>query len=97
MEALVLGMGRDSSAYMEQIDGWSDEGEVLVIEVDGKATPTATVEELEKRRQKRDKKKSCCKRHRNKNRRNCRTKKQRRKKGDKSKNGRSITLVVIYT
>jgi hypothetical protein len=97
IEALVLGMGRDGWAYMEQIEGWADEGEILVIEVDGKATPTARAEELIKRRQKRGNKKSCCKRHRNKNKRQCGTKKQRRKKGDKSKNGRSITLVVIYT
>lgn len=97
IESLVLGMGRDSAAYMEQIEGWVDDGEILVIEVDGKATPTAKAEELKKRRGKRKEKKSCCKRHRNKSKRQNRGKKHRRKKGDKSKNGRSITLVVMYT
>jgi hypothetical protein len=97
IEALVLGMGRDSSAYMEQVQPRPDEGEILVLEVDGKATPTATEEELEKRRGKRKKEKSCCQRHRNRNKRQSGCKKKRRKKGDKSKNGRSITLVVIYT
>ena len=97
MESLVLGMGGDSSAYMEQVDGWPDEGEVLVIEVDGKATPTARDEELKKRRTKRKKDKSCCQRHRSRNKRQSSAKKKRRKKGDKSKNGRSITLVVMYT
>ena len=32
-------MGRDGSCYMEQME-YPEEGEVLVIEVDGKATPT---------------------------------------------------------
>ena len=97
IEALVLGMGRDSSAYIEQVDAPEGDGEILVIEVDGKATPTAREEELEKRRGKRKKETSCCQRHRGKIKRGKRSKKKRRKKGDKSKNGRSITLVVMYT
>jgi len=77
------------------------EGEVLVIEVDGKATPTATEEELAKRRGPRVPKQatSCpcgCQRHRGQCQRRTR-KRARRRKGDKSKNGRSITLVVMYT
>jgi hypothetical protein len=81
---------------MEEVVTTKDDGEVLVIEVDGKATPTATEDELTKRRGKRHSKKcSCgCQRHRAKI---TRGKRQRRKKGDKSKNGRSITLVVMYT
>lgn len=78
-----------------------EDGEQLVIEVDCKATPTATEEELNKRRGKRAKSKKCCKcgcqRHRGKSKRlqsNCG---KRRKRGDKSKNGRSITLVAMYT
>ncbi len=97
IECLVLGLGRDASVYMEQVVDYPDEGEVLVIEVDGKASPTATSEELSKRRGKR-KKKACgcnCQRHRRKACKPCRRK--RRKKGDKSKNGRSATLVVMYT
>ena len=96
---LVLGMGRDSSLYMEYTEAPKDDGEVLVIEVDGKATPTATEEELNKRRGKRKKNKATCNcsRHRSKHKRQHRCKKKRRKKGDKSKNGRSITLVVMYT
>jgi len=97
IEALVLGMGRDASTYMEEMPGYSGEGEILVIEVDGKATPTAREDELKKRRRKKEKQTCCCQRHRSKNRRQCRCKRKRRKKGDKSKNGRSITLVVMYT
>ncbi len=99
IQALVIGMGRDAPAYMEQVDAPADDGDVLVIEVDGKATPTAREEELQKRRGKRKKTKLACScpRHRGKHKRQCRCKRKRRKRGDKSKNGRSITLVVMYT
>ena len=99
IQHLVLGMGRETIAYMDQLDAPEDDGEVLVIEVDGKATPTATEDELHKRRGKRNPKKHACTcpRHRNKLKRKCRCKKKRKEKGDKSKNGRSITLVVMYT
>lgn len=97
IEELVLGIGREAGPYMETVDPPDGEGEVLVIEPDGKATPTATEEELAKRRTKRDKnKKSCCQRHRGKEKRKG-YKRKRRKKGDKSKNGRSATIVVMYT
>lgn len=97
IQHLVLGMGRDTIAYMEHLDAPEGDGDILVIEVDGKATPTATDEELQKRRGKRKPKKHACTcpRHRNKLKRKCRCKKKRREKGDKSKNGRSITLVVM--
>jgi len=99
IQHLVLGMGRDTMAYMEQLEAPEGEGDVLVIEVDGKATPTATEDELKKRRGKRKPNKHLCScpRHRNKLKRKCRCKKKRKEKGDKSKNGRSITLVVMYT
>jgi hypothetical protein len=73
---------------------------VLVIEVDGKAVPTATDEELDKRRasQKHGRKCPCgCQRHRGRQARQARGSKKRRRKGDKSKNGRSATLVAMYT
>jgi hypothetical protein len=92
-------MGKDSGTYMEQAPAPTDDGEVLIIEVDGKATPTATEAELQKRRGKRHAKPHACgcARHRGKAKRACRGKKKRRQPGDKSKNGRSITLVVMYT
>jgi len=94
---LVLGLGRQAGGYMEIAVAPEGDGAVLIIEVDGKATPTATEEELEKRRKKRGKnKKGCCQRHRGKEKRKGKWRK-RRKKGDKSKNGRSITIVVMYT
>ena len=74
IEQLVLGLGQQASAYMETLGQYDDDGEVLIIEVDGKATPTATQQELKKRRGKRNKNKSkcqcpgkgTCQRHRNK-------------------------------
>jgi len=99
VEHLVLGLGSRGWAYMESAPPPRGDGEVLVIEVDGKATPTATEEELAKRRGPRKKRDGCrcgCQRHRGKQKRR-RKKKKRRKRGDKSKNGRSITLVVMYT
>ncbi len=100
---LVLGLGRYAGDYMQEmpVDG-ELEGDIIVIEIDGKATPTATAGELEKRRGPRKPKgagrcKCGCQRHRGKACRNKKGKRKRRKKGDKSKNGRSITLVAIYT
>jgi len=98
IEHLVLGLGAEASEYMENYSYDQTNGdEILVIEVDGKATPTATDDELKKRRKKRSKKdKGCCQRHRGKGKRKL-NKRKRRKKGCKSKNGRSITIVVMYT
>ena len=42
IEELVLGLGIETSDYMEDYSYERDQGDVLVIEVDGKATPTAT-------------------------------------------------------
>jgi hypothetical protein len=103
VEEWVLGLARP--AYVDLSEGPlpRDEGEVLVIEVDGKAVPTATEQELTRRRGPRSRHRrggdwDCgCQRHRGRARRKRRGRQPRRKKGDKSKNGRSATLVVMYT
>src|SRR6266851_476323 len=99
IQHLIIGMGKESGAYMDQSSPPSDDGDIFVIEVDGKATPTATEAERDKRRGKRRKTPHACgcARHRGQAKRACRGKKKRRKPGDKRKNGRSITLVVMYT
>ena len=104
IEQVVLGMGRYAAPFMEQLKTPAKvvEGEVLVIEVDGKCPPTATAAELAKRRGKRKPQhlKDCpcgCQRHRGKAKRQARGSKKRRKKGDKSKNGKEVTVVVMYT
>jgi hypothetical protein len=70
---------------------------VLIIEADGKCPPTATAEELRKRRQPRKKAKHCCQRHRGQQKRGQQGSPPRRKKGDKSKNGKEAMVIVMYT
>jgi hypothetical protein len=101
IEEWVLGLGQPAYQWHQQGPVPSDDGEVLVIECDGKAIPTATEEELAKRRGPRAahaKACSCgCQRHRSRQQRHQRGPRRRRQRGDKSKNGRSATLVVMYT
>jgi hypothetical protein len=101
VEEWVLGLGRPAYVYLSRGPLPEDDGEVLVIECDGKAAPTATAEELAKRRGRRGRHgKACacgCQRHRGRACRQRRGRKRRRAKGDKSKNGKSATLVVLYT
>ena len=99
IESLVIGLGRRAPAFMATQQSFDDDGEVLVIEVDGKAAPMATEAELEARRRKRKHGRKCgcgCQRHRGRKRRKGK-KKKRKKRGHNSKNGRSATLVAMYT
>jgi hypothetical protein len=102
IEQVVLGLGRAAAPFMEELSAPEGDGEVLVIEVDGKCPPTATEAELAKRRGPRKLKHargcSCgCQRHRGQAKRRARGPKKRRKKGDKSKNGKEVIVVVMYT
>lgn len=98
IERMVLGLGKNTTAWFEQVPPPDDDGDVLVIMIDSKATPTATDHELAKRRGKRRKKRpEQSPRHRGRSRREQWQAKKRRKKGDHSKNGRAATLVVMYT
>jgi hypothetical protein len=99
IEAWVLGLGRPAYVFLSDGPLPEGDGEVLVIEIDGKAVPTATDHELARRRKPRTRCEGGCKcqRHRGRGQRKRRGRKKRRKKGDKSKNGRSATLVVMYT
>jgi hypothetical protein len=101
IEEWVLGLARPAYTYLSNGPLPQDDGEVLVIEVDGKAAPTATEQELARRRRPRSRpRRGCdcgCQRHRGRAWRKRRGRRPRRKKGDKSKNGRSATLVVMYT
>lgn len=98
IERAVLGFGAHTAAWFEQAEAPDDDGDVLVIQFDSKATPTATASELRKRRGKRAKhSRAPSPRHRGRDQRARRGRKKRRKKGDKSKNGRMATLVSMYT
>jgi len=100
IEQVVLGLGRQAAPFRQQLAAPPQDGAVLVIEVDGKCPPTATAAELSKRRGRRRPQTGCacgCQRHRGRARRHARGPKKRRRKGDKSKNGKEVVLVVMYT
>jgi hypothetical protein len=100
IERVVLGIGRSAAPFMEQLGPPLNDGEVLVIEVDGKCAPMATEAELDKRRGKRKPKCALgckCQRHRGKANRRARGSKKRKRKADKRKNGKEVTVVVMYT
>lgn len=98
IERAVLGLGRHTAAWIEHAPVPQGDGEVLIVEVDAKAAPTATDEELERRRGKRRKQRfPDSPRHRARANRLLRGPKRRRKKGDKSKNGRAANIAVMYT
>ncbi len=98
IEEATLGLGRYTAQWVEQRPAPTDDGEVLVIQIDSKASPTAREEELAKRRgPRRPNPYPDSPRHRGRHKRQRRGSKPRRKKGDKSKNGRMATIVVMYT
>jgi hypothetical protein len=98
IEAALLGYGRHTQEWFTQLQPPTDDGEVLVIQIDSKGVPTATDEELRRRRGTRAKReKAPSPRHRGRDSRQRRTKKPRRKKGDKAKNAKMGTMVVMYT
>ena len=99
IEEWVLGLARPAYVYLSDGPLPENDGEVLVIEIDGKAAPTATERELARRRGPRARHAPGCKcqRPRGRAQRQRRGRKMRRTKGDKSKNGRSATLVVMYS
>lgn len=97
IEQAVLGLGKRTGEWFEQAPAPEGDGEVLLMLFDGKASPTATKEELDRRRGKRRKVKAKSQRHRGRKQRDYYGSRKRRKKGDKSKNGRVATMVVMYT
>lgn len=98
VEEMVLGLGRHTQQWFESAPPPQGDGEVLIIQIDSKATPTATDAELEKRRGKRGHNPHPgSPRHRGRKARKRRGSKKRKKKGDKSKNGKMATIVVIYS
>lgn len=98
LEELVLGLGRHTAAWFEHAPAPSGDGDVLVIQIDSKATPTATAAELARRRGPRPANPHPgSPRHRGRAARLRRGGKKRRQKGDKAKNGKMATIVVMYT
>jgi len=95
---MVPGLGKHTNQWFESAPAPENDGEVLIVQIDSKGTPTATEAELNKRRGKRDANhKPASQRHRGKAARKRRGPKKRKKKGDKSKNAKMSTIVVMYT
>lgn len=98
LEKAVLGLGRFTEGWFKERHAPDGDGEVLVIMADGKGIPTALEEELRRRRGKRRRQRpERSPRHRGRRRRRRHPKKPRPLKGDKSKNARCATMIVMYT
>ena len=98
LERSILGLGRRTAEWFARAPPPERDGEVLVILFDGKGVPTATDEELARRRgPRRPNSYPDSPRHRGRERRLRYPSKPRRKKGDKSKHARMATMVVMYT
>lgn len=97
IERTVLGLGRYTGAFFESAPAPLGDGDVLVIQIDSKGAPTATESELQRRRGPRENKPRRCRRHRGRQGRARYGKKPRRNKGDKSKNAKVATMVLLYT
>lgn len=98
VEKAVLGLGHYTCEWFESAPRPKGDGEVLIVQIDSKAAPTAKEEELEKRRGRREPNPyPNSPRHRGRAKRERRGPKVRRKKGDKSKNGKMATIVTLYT
>lgn len=101
IEKATLGLGRYTADFFEQAPPPSHDGadgEVLVVMFDSKGIPTATDSELQRRRGKRKPRttQTPSRRHRGRDKRQSSPRK-RRKPGDKSKNAKMATIVVMYT
>lgn len=97
IEQSVLGLGRYTGRWFEQAEAPRGDGDVLIIMIDSKGSPMATEQELRRRRGKRPQIHAASPRHRGVERRNRYGSLPRRKKGDKSKNAKMATMVVMYT
>lgn len=105
IQAATLGYGAHAPEWFEVAPAPEGDGRVLVVLLDSKGAPTATESELAKRRGKRKKKRpsksgsprAVSQRHRGRQKRERWAPKARRQPGDKSKNAKMATVLVMYT
>jgi hypothetical protein len=98
LQKAALGLGAHAAPFLDDLPAPQDDGEVVVVQVDAKCLPTATDAELRKRRGPRaGKPRAASPRHRGRSKRVEREPRRRRRPGDKSKNGRQVMVVVVYT
>jgi len=93
---MIDALGGQARGFLEQAAPPQDDGEVLVIQVDGRGAPMINATEAERRRRPRRKKAAGTARQQRRQRRR-EHKRPRRKKGDKSKNAKLAVVGVIYT
>jgi hypothetical protein len=94
---MVDSVGTEARAFLEQVPAPLDDGDVLVIQADGKGAPMISPEEYRRRGQPHAKQASGSGRKARKARRSRWPKKPRRTKGKKSKNAKVAIVGVIYT
>lgn len=92
---MVDAVGEQARAFLDAAPVSEDDGEILVIEVDGRGAPMITETEFFRRAQPHRHKKGTARHRRREARREY--PKERRKKGDKSKNAKVAFVGVIYT
>lgn len=92
---MVDAVGAEARGFLDAAAVPEDDGEVLVIQVDGRGAPMITTTEAERRRRPRRERRGT-KRHRCRQRRREHPR-SRRKKGDKSKNAKVAFVGVLYT
>jgi hypothetical protein len=94
---MVDGVGAEARPFLEQAPPPQDDGEVLVIQVDGKGAPAISSREHARRRQPHRRPKSgTTKRHQRQERRR-EMPRSRRTPGKKSKNAKMAAVGVLYT
>jgi hypothetical protein len=92
---MVDAVGAEARGFLEAAPPPADDGDILVIQVDGRGAPMIDAAECERRRQPRQPGVGTA-RHRRRERRQARIR-PRRKKGDKGKNAKVAFVGVIYT
>lgn len=93
---MVDTVGAHARGFLDQVAAPTDDGEVLVIQADGKGAPMISSTEIAKRRQPRRRDIDVNKRRQRRKRRRD-APKRRKRKGDKSKNAKMAVIGVIYT
>lgn len=98
-QGIVESLGPQGARHMADLPAPDDDGEILVIEGDGKGVPHVAEQEHARRRQPHKKRTRgpTDRGERKKRRRLLRKGRARKKVGDKSKNARMFTAFVVYT
>jgi hypothetical protein len=94
---MVDALGAEARGFLEQAPAPDEDGEILVIQVDGKGAPMISARELGRRCRPHEAMAGETQRHRRRHRRRRHGPKIRRTKGKKSKNAKVAVVGVLYT